>query len=134
TDALDRGRRAFGRQAWTEACTDLSAADADRSLEAEDLERLATASYLTGRLGDSADIWARAHRQFLSRGDVDRAARCAFWLAFGLLHHGERARAGAWVGRARRLLDENPHDCVEQGYLLLPAAFECLGAGDIARA
>jgi len=56
TDALDRGRRAFGRQAWTEACTDLSAADADRSLEAEDLERLATASYLTGRLADSADI------------------------------------------------------------------------------
>jgi DNA-binding NarL/FixJ family response regulator len=134
SDALDRGRRAFARRAWTDACTDLSAADADAPLHPEDLERLATASCLIGKLADSTDLWARAHRQFLSGGDVERAARCAFWLAFGLLHYGERTRAGAWVGRARRLLDENPRDCVEQGYLLLPAAFECLAAGDPARA
>jgi hypothetical protein len=28
---------------------------------------------------------------------VDRAARCGFWLAFGLLSRGELARGGGWV-------------------------------------
>ena len=37
-------------------------------------------------------------------GDPARAARCAFWLAFGLLNAGELARGGGWVDRAQRLL------------------------------
>ena len=51
---------------------------------------------------------------------MERAARCAFWLAFGLLDRGELARGGGWLARARRLLDDGQHDCVEQGYLLVP--------------
>ena len=87
-------------------------------LAPEDLERLATAAYLLGRDADSIDIWARAHHDLLRRGDLERAARCAFWLFFILLKKGELVRGGGWVARARRLLDDGQHDCVEQGYLL----------------
>ena len=78
-DELDRGRESFERQAWAVAFAQLSAADRETPLEPEDLERLATATYLVGRDADSFDIWARAHHEFLRRGDVERAARCAFW-------------------------------------------------------
>ena len=119
TDALDRGRESFTRQAWAEAYAQLVAADRETPLQPDDLERLATAAYLVGRDADCADIWARAHHEFKSRGEVERAARCAFWLAFGLLDRGEVARGSGWIARARRLLDSGPHDCVEQGYLLV---------------
>ena len=98
----------------------LSAADREAPLEPEDLERLATAAYLSGK--DSDDIWARAHHGFLDRGDREQAARCAFWLAFGLLDRGDLARSGGWLSRAQRLLDEGKYDGVLRGYLLLPVA------------
>ena len=65
-----------------------------------------------------------------SRGDVERAARCAGWLVFVLLNGGEFARAGGWLARARRLVDEVGHDCAEQGHLLVPAAFQHAVEGD----
>jgi DNA-binding NarL/FixJ family response regulator len=132
--ALDRGREAFARRAWGDAYAELSAADREAPLAPEDLERLATAAYLAGRDAESADLLARAHQQFLSRGEVERAVRCAFWLGFVLLEKGEFARGGAWIARARRLLDDGHRDCVEQGYLRLPAAFQCFAEGDFATA
>jgi DNA-binding CsgD family transcriptional regulator len=131
-DSLERGRESFGRRAWRESYAQLSAADREVSLEPQDLERFATAAYLLGRDADSADIWARAHHEFLGRGDRERAARSAFWLAFGLLDRGELARGSGWIARARRLLDDGQHDCVVQGYLLLPAAIRCVVEGDAA--
>lgn len=127
---LDRGREAFARRAWREACELLTAADESAALGPADLERLATAASLTGRHTESAALWARAHHDFLDGGDVGRAARCAYWLAFGLNRLGDRARANAWLARARGLLDDPPRDCVEQGYLLLPAALQRLFGGD----
>ena len=125
-DPLERGREAYGRRAWTDAFAQLSAADRESALEAEDLERLATAAYLIGRDDDGADAGTRAHHEFLRRGSVERAVRCAFWLAFSLLNRGEVARGGGWVARARRLLDDLQRDCVEQGYLLWPAGLQRL--------
>jgi DNA-binding NarL/FixJ family response regulator len=133
-DTLDHARASFQRQRWADAFAQLAAADRETPLGPEDLERLATAAYLTGRGIDSADTWARAHQAFLTRGKVERAARCAFWLGFGLMHKGERARGGGWIARAQRLLEEGQHDCVEQGYLLLPVGLRCLGEGDAAAA
>ena len=40
-DALDRGRESFGRRAWADAFAQLSAADRESPLEAEDLELVA---------------------------------------------------------------------------------------------
>ena len=133
-DALDRGRESVGRQAWGEAHAQLVAADRDASLELEDLELLAVAAYLVGRDGDSALAWARAHEECLRRGDAARAARCAIWLAFGLVDRGEVVRAGGWLARARRLLDDHQLDCVEQGYLLGMAAMQSMAEGDAASA
>jgi DNA-binding CsgD family transcriptional regulator len=132
--ALDEGRGAFGRRAWADACSGLSAADREAPLSPEDLERLATAAYLTGRDDDSADIWARAYHGWLGLGDVPRAVRCAFWLGFTLVYRGELARGGGWLARARRLLDDGRLDCVERGYLLLPGALQSMAGGDAAAA
>jgi DNA-binding CsgD family transcriptional regulator len=133
-DLLDQGRQCFGRQAWADAFAQLSAADQETRLAPEDLERLATAAYLLGRDADSIDIWARAHHDLLRRGEVERAARCAFWLAFVLLNKGELVRGGGWVARARRLLDDGQRDCVEQGYLLWGVAARSIFEGDNASA
>ena len=133
-DALDKGRESFGRWAWADAFVQLSAADRVSPLEAEDLERLATAAYLIGRDDDGADAGARAHHEFLRQGSVERAVRGAFWLAFGLLGRGEVARGGGWVARGRRLLDDLQRDCVEQGYLLFLAGLQRQVEGDAAAA
>jgi hypothetical protein len=94
TEAIERGRESFARHAWGDAYACLSAADRDTPLPGEDLERLAYAAYLTGKDADSEAVLTRAHQAFLSRGDPEGAARCAFWLAFALLNSGEFARGG----------------------------------------
>ena len=90
---------------------------------------LAQAALLTGREAEGADLLARAHQAFSSRGYAQPAARCAFWLGFTLLLRGEFAQAGGWLSRANRMLDGQP-DCVENGYLLLPAAYRLFHSGD----
>lgn len=131
---LDRGREAYTRCGWGDAYAHLSAADREAPLGPFDLENLATAAYLTGRDDESIDILARAHQAFLGTGDTTRAARSAFWLASALIYRGDLARGGGWIARARRLLDEARHDCVERGYLLLPVALQSVADGDIVRA
>jgi DNA-binding CsgD family transcriptional regulator len=129
--ALERGQASFDRHAWGDAYTQLSAADCEQPLEPEDLERLAAAAYLTGRDENSVDLWARAHHAWVRLGDTARAARCAFWLAFGLLNKGELARGGGWVDRAQRLLDKGGPDCVEQGRLRYLRALRSVFEGDV---
>ncbi len=129
-DSLEQGRKSSQRQDWADAYYHLSRADEDAPLESEDLERLAVVAYLIGRDAESSDVWARAHHAYLDRGDVENAARCAFWLAFGLLQRRESARGAGWLARARRILDEDRHHCVEQGYLLLPVALKHIFAGE----
>ena len=70
-DNLNRGRDAFCRRAWTDAYVSLAAADRDKPLQSDDLERLATAAYLIGKDAESVEIWTRAHQEFLGRGAVE---------------------------------------------------------------
>jgi DNA-binding CsgD family transcriptional regulator/tetratricopeptide (TPR) repeat protein len=133
-DGIDRGRDAFDRQAWGRAYEHLTAAARDEPLEVEDLERLASAAYLVGRSDESADVWARAHEECARLGEIARAARCAFWLAFALLNGGDLARGGGWVSRAQRLLDDRQLQCVEQGYLRYAAGLQAIFSGDLAAA
>jgi DNA-binding CsgD family transcriptional regulator/tetratricopeptide (TPR) repeat protein len=126
--------RSVSRYAWTDSYERLSAADRERPLDPGDLEQLAAAAYLIGRDDEAVALWTRAHQGFITRGQQERAARSAFWLAFGLLHKGDHARGAGWVARARRLLDDSGRECVERGYLLLPAGMERIGAGDLQRA
>ena len=128
--ALHRGRQAVGRQAWGEAYARLSDADAVAPLGAADLELLATAAFLTGRDDASVDAWARAHAECLRSRDVPRAVRCAFWMILELQSRGELARAGGWLARAQRLLDEGHYECAECGLLLVLVALGQLAGGD----
>jgi tetratricopeptide (TPR) repeat protein len=71
----------------------------------------------------------RAYRDHLGRGALNRAARCAFWLAFGLLFRGETARAGGWLTRAERLL-AGLGDTAERGFMLVSHAYQSWDDGD----
>ena len=64
--ALERGRQAFEHQTWAEAYAQLSAADREAPLEADDLLQLALASLLTGRGSESISTLTRAHERFLA--------------------------------------------------------------------
>ena len=129
-DELGRGRESFRRQAWADAYACLSAADRSSPLDAADLELLATSAYLVGRDSDSTDAWSRALTLLERRGEVRRAARCAFWLAFELINAGEMARAAGWAARGQRLLEGSGSDGVEHGLLCLPAALAAVHGGD----
>lgn len=134
-DILHPARESFGRQAWEDAYDKLSSLEADGQLAPEDLGRLAIAAYLTGRDADCERAWATAHQAFLDVDAVEGAARCAFWLGLVLFNRGEEARGGGWIARARRLVtDDGGRDCVERGYLLIPAALGRLHGGDAADA
>jgi DNA-binding CsgD family transcriptional regulator len=128
---LERGRKSVRKQAWAAAFQHLSAADRDSPLEPADLEELAKAAHLTGKESEGWDLLARAHQAFLSRGESQRAARCAFWLGFLLLLNGEPAQGSGWLARAERLL-RGQHDCVEKGYLLLPVGYRSVHGGEAA--
>lgn len=130
---VERGREAFARHAWTEAYEALSAAVAGKQaeiLDAEDQERLAVAAYLVGRDDESAQAWEAAHQACLQPEDPDRAARCAFWLGLALMLRGEMARAGGWLARAGRLVENEALDCAARGYLLVPAGLQAINSGE----
>jgi DNA-binding CsgD family transcriptional regulator len=129
-DTLERGREALRQQAWADAYALMSAAHRNTPLEPEDLERLALAAYLVGNDDESAAAWLGAHQGFARRGEVQRAARCAFWQACGLLFRGELAPALGWIARGRRVLEAAPQDCAEQGWDLLLTALPVMFAGD----
>jgi ATP/maltotriose-dependent transcriptional regulator MalT len=93
-----------------------------------------TTAYLGGRVGEAMAALQRAEQVLARQGDHRRAARSAFWLGFLLLGRGELAQGSGWLARARRLLEQEPPDCPEQGYLLIPTAMEQLQAGDHAAA
>jgi len=116
---VQHGRDAFEARAWDDAYAQLTAADLDSPLAPEDLERAATAAYLTGRDQECDAFWTRAHQDWLAADEPARAVRCAFWLSFLALLRGEAAHSAGWLARGQRLLDERQLDCVEQGYLLL---------------
>jgi DNA-binding CsgD family transcriptional regulator len=46
------------------------------------------------------------------------------------MNGGEFARAGGWLARARRLIDDGRRDCAERGHLLVPVALQHAFAGD----
>jgi ATP/maltotriose-dependent transcriptional regulator MalT len=128
-DALQRGRESYARREWHDAYESLSRADQAGPLAVEDLELLATAAAMVGRMDDYFGILERLHHAQLDAGDALGAARAAGWLGMNLGMRGEIARAGGWFGRAQRLVEGVGRDCVEQGYLLMPVAFQQLAAG-----
>jgi DNA-binding CsgD family transcriptional regulator/tetratricopeptide (TPR) repeat protein len=122
---------AFERRAWGEVHRRLRARPAD-DLTAADLERLATASYLTGEDDDAVAAWEQAHRRHAAAGDRAEAGRCGFWAAFCLMIRGQGAQAGGWFQRTGELIGDL--ECAASGYLLIPAVLGALDGGDAAAA
>ncbi len=117
---------------WEEEFRSLSGR-AER-LTASDRERLAAAAYMVGEDDSSAAAWEAAHHRYLEAGDGPEAARCSFWLAFGLMMRGHMARANGWLRRAQTIVDDGRVECTAAGYLLLPALLGELRAGNPAAA
>ncbi len=127
---VDRGLECIARSEWADAYECLSEADRAVPLGAHDLESLARSAYMLGRDGDYVGALERAHRAHLDRADVPRAVRCAIWIGHNMLFRGESARATGWFGRAQRLLERDPEDCVEHGYLLIPVWLAQMAGND----
>ena len=129
-DALARARAAYAARAWSVAFDAYNEAEgaATAELEPDDLVRLATAAELTGRGGEG---FARAHQAYLVRGDLAGAARYAFWQSMRLFNEGEHIRGRGWQARARRLVEQVPHDCPETGMVLFVEARAMLEEGNV---
>lgn len=87
-----------------------------------ELEEDAKVAFLIGKTEEGTGLLSRAHQEYIRADRVCDAARCAFWLGFTSLLNGDNAQANGWLARADRMLADQP-DCVEKGYLLLPAGY-----------
>ena len=133
TESLELGREAYAKHAWSDAFAQLSAAG-EETLDLGDLERLAIAAHMLGRPDVATRLWERAYQAAVRAADPARAAGFAFHLIMGFGQRGDFAQAGGWHARAMRLIDEAGTECVERGYLLVPAALQALDSGDPGRA
>ena len=127
---LERGRRSYAASAWADARESLSRADEQAPLSADDLEMLAATAYM---LGDEKGWMVALERAYQGHEEAQaprRAVRCAFWIGIQLALRGEMGPATGWLGRARRLLDQEDEECVEHGYMLMPVAFQHESEGD----
>ena len=127
---LERGRTSYAEGAWLDAYEQLSRADEADLLAPDDLELLARSAYMLGRDDDYVRGLERAHHGHLDAGEIPSAARCTWWIGHNLLMRGDAARANGWFGRGDRLLDQEGRDCVERGYLLIPAMLRADAGGD----
>lgn len=129
-DLLDKARDSFRRQSWEQAYAYFHATDAEHPLDAEDLELLGRAAYLTGRDTDYVRALERAYHHRAAKGQHEKAAEAAFWLAFNLMGRGATAQAGGWLSRAEHLVAPSDQDCAVRGLLMVPTALHHLMAGD----
>jgi hypothetical protein len=127
---VERGREAYARSSWAAAYDALAAAEAVEPLVAPDLERLATAAYMLGREDEWMRLLGDACGRFSESGDAQQAARCAFWIGMQLALRGQAGPATGWLGRAHRVLENEP-DCVEHAYLQMPVALQREAEGDV---
>ena len=116
---------------WGDAFAELSAAHREGQLDGEGLERLAVSGYMIGQDDACEEAWIAAHHAWLRRGEVERAAHCAFRHALGLFFRGDLAPAMGWVARGGRVLEESRRDDVEQAWLRMLTTLPRLFEGDV---
>ena len=139
--SIERARAAFADRDWSAAYAafaEVGEVGEVGELTAADSEQHAVAAYLTGADDACERAWEAAHRAALETGDVEAAARYAFWLGMCLMMRGQMAQAGGWLGKAQSLVDETAAsgggEVAASGYLLIPAILGALGGGDAAAA
>jgi DNA-binding CsgD family transcriptional regulator/tetratricopeptide (TPR) repeat protein len=128
---LERGRRAYRERSWKTAQSSLARAETISPLSGEDLELLATAACMLGDGDEQVQALERAYHRHLAGGDDDATLRCAIWLGIHLMLAGSVGRAGGWLSRAERQMEQGESDGAGRGYLLLPIAMRKEAAGDL---
>jgi ATP/maltotriose-dependent transcriptional regulator MalT len=130
-DELLQAREAYERRDWVLAFDRLRRSG---GLGPEDTMALATSAYLLGNVDEAVRVLQAGYQDRIRNGDSLGAVRFASWLGILLNVRGEVAVGGGWVARAQRLLEAEPEDIVERGYLLAHEFYSHLGRGDFARA
>ena len=115
-NAIEDARAACEGHRWGDAWRLLPHVDVD-DLDGDDLDRFATAAYLTGHDEDGFALWTRAYELCVSGGSIHRAGHFSMKICQGLGFKGDLPRFRGWIERSARLLDEADIDCVERGYL-----------------
>jgi DNA-binding CsgD family transcriptional regulator len=128
-DDLVKGREAFERREWAAVYDLLSVVDRAQ-LSPDDLLRLGMAAYLLGDNDSCVGTLHQAYQAELDAGESLGAVRIAFWLGLVLITSGDFAVGGGWVARAQRLLEDEPGDVVERGYVLIHEMHQHIGQGD----
>ena len=128
-EQLAGARAAFAARDWIGARRGFLAARDEAPLDADDLSALGHASWWLGLMDESLAAGEEAYRLYLAAGNNRRAAYWAFDTAYGYFLRGDEAVGSGWVGRASRLLADEP-DCPEQGYLLYFAVETSLDGGE----
>ncbi|MGQ0802629.1 MAG: LuxR C-terminal-related transcriptional regulator [Actinomycetota bacterium] len=130
--AVANAREALARCDWA-AAYDLLAGVAGETADAETLETLADAAWWTSRLEECIAVRERAYALHEEAGDRRAAASLALHLFENHSFRARPAAASGWLGRARRLLAEEP-ECRECGALLVREAEAEHSAGEVDRA
>ena len=103
-DQLETARVACESGRWGDAWRTLSALPLDQ-LALDDLDRLATAAYLTGRDEQAFDLWTIAFQRCVEEGRAHHAAAFGAKLARALGFKGDLPRCGGWILRVAELLE-----------------------------
>lgn len=131
-DRVEEGREAIKNHRWREGYELLSAADADTTLEPDDLELLAWSAYFTDQIAQVVPVLERAYAGYVASGNTVRAAIVAIQLAHEYSSiRLQRAVGSGWFSRAERLLENEPEG-LAHGYLALESGLGALRAHDYA--
>jgi ATP/maltotriose-dependent transcriptional regulator MalT len=116
TQVLSEARAAFRSGHWPDARARFVAARARTDLAADDLANLADAAWWLGLVDESNAAGVDAHRAFLAEGRPQQAAMAAVGVAVNSFLRGDPDVGAGWIGRAARLLADEP-ECPAHGYL-----------------
>jgi len=114
-EVLQAARDAYRRRDWPGARERFTAARAAGELAAEDLEAFSDAAWWLGEVDESLAVLEEAYRRHLDEGRPRSAAMAAIGVAFHHFLRGEGVVGSGWMGRAQRLLQDEPEN-VEHGY------------------
>jgi DNA-binding NarL/FixJ family response regulator len=128
-EILEAARDAHRRHDWAGAREGFTAARAAGELATADLEALADAAWWLGETEEASAVLEVAYRRHLDEGRPGRAAMAAIGVAVIHLLRGDGVVGSGWLGRAQRLVRDQPEG-VEHGYLLYLELEGALGGED----
>jgi DNA-binding CsgD family transcriptional regulator len=116
-EVLEAAREAYRRRDWPGARERFAAARAAGELTATDLDALADAAWWLGEVEEASAVLEVAYRRHLDDGRPGRAAMAAIGIAVNHLLRGDGVVGSGWLGRAQRLVRDEPEG-IAHGYLL----------------